>query len=388
MRVVISGIGLVTPAGVGKECFEEAVFDAHSGIGPSSRFPDSGFASAEVKGFDFANVFADRRFRRSATVTRYGLCAVKESLEDAGLFNTEYNLERAGLVVGVTHGAIGMTCDFHEDLVREGPESVSPALFSDSVLNAPTGNTSLAFAIRGPSHTIIGGPTVGIQALSLALSLIKEGAVDFVVVLSCEELSERVIEAYKKFRLTSGTEMRPFNMEHAGFLCGEGAAALVLESHERALSRGVTPVAEVCSAVVGGSESSVESIERGARRALKAAGVEAADISAVTACANGSKMDAHEGVGLGRVFAHSLPVSSIKQLTGESFGASTLMSVIASALSLKRNRVLLNRDFGQAGPEWSWASLRVRSASTDLTSTLVSSVGLLNEAAFTVLKRL
>ncbi|MCP3676300.1 MAG: hypothetical protein GY721_01545, partial [Deltaproteobacteria bacterium] len=182
--------------------------------------------------------------------------------------------------------------------------------------------------------------------------------------------------------------MRPFNPAHEGFLCGEGGAALVLESHERALERGVDPIAEVCSTVVYGSNSVVKSVERGARRALKGAGIEAADISAVIASANGSKTDLHEGEGLGRVFSKGLPVSSIKHLTGESFGTSTLMSVIASALSLKMGRVLPNRDPGQAGTEWSWASFPASSTSREITRVLVSSTGLLDEAAFSVLKRL
>jgi 3-oxoacyl-[acyl-carrier-protein] synthase II len=325
VSLVITGRGVVSSIGIGNEAFGAAFVKGESGV-------DNTVAGA---GFDFGALFSDRRFRRAAPVTQYALVAAGEALKEAGLDFTSFDGKRVGLVCGVTHGALGYSCEFHEGFSLEGPLGASPVLFSDSVLNAPTGALSLAYAIKGPTQTLIGGPDVGMQAVEYGAELVKEGRVDACLVATAEALHERTVEAYSKLGLGATQDFT------------EGAGVVVIEARAAALARGAVPVAELAAATVMTSPSLDGSLRGVIEQALKQAELQSSDITSVIKSID--KSGALASV-LADILPEAVALPSINELVGEGFCATTLMNVVAASAFVSQGEGLAQTlNSGQAG---------------------------------------
>lgn len=210
--VAVRGIGVLTHFAHGREAFSRALeagrLDARAG--------DSRIRDADID----RHLSGAGRFRRAASATRFALASAAMAVADAGLAPDEIAGDRTGLIVSVTHGALGYTAQFHEGLLREGPQGASPLFFSESVLNAPAGNVSIALGIRGPVHTVLGEEAAGIQAIGLAATLLRSFAVDRCLVVGTEERAEIVDRVYGELGRWSGPD--------AAFPPGEGSACLLL----------------------------------------------------------------------------------------------------------------------------------------------------------------
>ncbi len=327
MNLVITGTGVVSPVGIGKDAFLASFIKGESSVRGSAGQDDSQAKTycraAKVADFDFGVLFNDRRFRRAAVVTQYALVAAAEALKEAGLDFTTYDGKRVGVVCGVTHGALGYSCDFHKGFSTEGPLGASPVLFSDSVLNAPTGALSLAFGIKGPSHTLVGGPDVGVQAIEYGAELVKDGKVDVCLVASSEALNERIIEAYLKFGLGAdkGDDAPIF---------GEGAGAVIIERGKVAEGHGMEKaIVELASAVTMVAPEQELALRGVTAQALHEAGLSGSDITGVI---SGGGSDGLEAALIGDILPEAMRLLSVKGLVGESFCAGTLMNVVAAAL--------------------------------------------------------
>ena len=202
-RLAITGVGAISPAGVG--------------VGPLVEAAAAGDRiSAAAIGLSVSDSAALRKLRRSAPITLYGVSAVDEALRDAGTGGCapgDY-----ALIAGITNGALNFSVDFHAELLAR--EMASPALFSESVLNAPAGNASIAFNIQGPVHTLVGGPSVAIKALMVAADLIATGRAARVAAVCAEERNALSSFCYTRFQPLA-----------AGAL-SEGAGALLLEPED------------------------------------------------------------------------------------------------------------------------------------------------------------
>ena len=396
MEVIITGTGVVSPVGVGTEAFMEGVGSSKTGVGEITTFEAKGKRGGVVTDFDFMGLFGDKKFRRAARVTQFALVAAKEALRSAALDLTDSGTGRIAIVVGVSHGAICLSVDFHRGLVEDGPLGASPAAFSDSVLNAPAGNLSLAFKIKGPAHTIVGGSPSGLEALNMGRRLIADGLADICLVVSTEELNERVYEAYDRLGYVSpdvSGEGTPFSS--AGFLPGEGAACLVLEGKVSALKRVAEPLASLAATSSVYSSGGAEGLMKSMDRVLGAAGVSSGDVDCVMSGASGTQASLDEGVALGMTLKESTPVRGIKGIVGESFGAASLMGAVAAVSVVKEGRRLWTKTSGtktsgsdqtsEAAPEWGWADLSSKADNTD--TVLVTATGLLGESAAAVIRK-
>ncbi len=185
-RIAISGIGIVSPRAFGRAAFLRTL-SPDPGKDPALRVPE--FALEQY----LENA---RSFRRVADATKFALASMALAIGDAGFRPADFGGERAGLVVGISHGAVTYAVEFHRTLLLEGPLPASPLHFSESVPNAPAGNGAIAFRIRGPVHTLIGEEPVGTQAVDLAASLLYDGFVDRCLVAGTEEWNEVVAHAY------------------------------------------------------------------------------------------------------------------------------------------------------------------------------------------------
>lgn len=237
-RLAVTGIGVVSAVAFGRTDYETAVRNAgHNG---PARTVD-GFALED-------HLPGAHAFRRTARATRFTLAAVAMALSDAGIRSDPAGGEEAGLIVGVTHGALEYSARFHRGLLTEGPIGASPLHFSESVLNAPAGNAAIAFGIRGPVHTLIGEETVGTESVALASLLLRTGSLSWCLVAGAEERSDLVDAAYRRMHRAMGGhpgawESRPTT--------GEGGVALVLEREGAAARRGANVHAHVSGWATG-----------------------------------------------------------------------------------------------------------------------------------------
>lgn len=374
--IVITGIGAVSPAGFGAKALWEALTHGQPLFKeiPLPLPKGRSRLGAAISGID--DFLGDRRFRRAANISKFTVAAIRLALQDAGLDPANWNGFEAGLVTAVTHGAISLTREFHEGLVTGGPAAASPVLFSDSVLNAPAGNASIAFNIRGASHTVVGDLSAGIMAVSTAIKTMRRGNIKVCIAGGAEELDPVVRGVYERLKLLSpqrGKEesMTPFADAHSGFIAGEGACFLTLEDKAAALNRKARIYAEISSV----------------RNTLDGAGQLDTDADGeiiIMAGANGTYADVIEGRALQRLFEKSASVPRlccIKPVIGESFAAAGMMQAAAAAMSIHNGFSLPSLTDGVK-----WARLNKTGEPVAIKTAVVSSAGFNDNGGILVLK--
>lgn len=401
---VITGIGMVCASGTGKETFWDTLINSRTGFKNITRFDTGGRNShlgGEVPDFDLDAVFSpikafgdmpDRRFRRAADVSKYCLASSKLAIDDAGLDPYRWDGSKAGLVVGVTHCAINYSREFHTAMVREGPAAVSPSLFSDSVLNAPAGNVSIAFNIKGAIHTIVGGTPAGIDAIGFATRVMRNSNLDLCLVGCTEEIDSVVSDGYARFGLLSPNDgqdegIKPFGIRRNGFVIGEGACVLVIERKKGAMERKAKIYAEI------GMFDTAACITPGRfRDILKDIGNETAYISTG---ANGTAGDDIEA-GVLQVLCDSghgskKPfIGNIKPVTGECFAAGSMLQIASAAMIIQKG-IIPPSNIQTEGLDSKFRGLgkfNVSAVEMKINRAAISSIGLKEEGALLVLRGL
>ncbi|MGE5664942.1 MAG: beta-ketoacyl synthase N-terminal-like domain-containing protein [Deltaproteobacteria bacterium] len=325
--VAVSGVGVVCPGTIGRRALESGLGDGRV-AGRPPRLGD-----LELESF-LRNA---RPFRRGAQATRSALAAAALALDDAGIGAGELGGERAGLVVGVTHGAINYSTQFHRELLAQGPAGASPLFFAESVLNAPAGNGAIAFGIRGPVHTLIGDETVGTQAIDLAAFLLDSETVERCLVVGTEEWSDVVRDAYGR-----AGRLNRESGDGAPEPPSEAAAALVLELPEAAARRGAVPRAVISGWTLGrGGAGRMESaIADAVRDGFRRCGPSCAAADHVVLPTGPYRAAARRGIVLARG-SDAPPVREVdlRPLAGHPVGAANLLQVAASATLLSAGRL-------------------------------------------------
>jgi len=309
-RLVISGIGPLTPFGAGKECLRQSLKDGLSGIKEITKFSSiSGAMGGEITDIDIDAIIDDRKFRRAADVSKYAMAAIKLALNDAGLESVSG--EDSAMVAAVTHGALNYTQEYHELLLTGGVEDISPILFSDSVLNAPAGNASICFGIQGAVHTIVGGTASSIKAAMLACRLLDDGPIKRALLFSTEEINELSFYCRNSFG-------EP--------VMSEGAGALLIErADERKGSQQYCNVSGFASYLDPSDPEA--SLRISADRALSMAGIKKDDLDFVL-------MEGAAGIHNG-YFNETLS-GTVSQYTGKAFAVSSIWNIIAAADSIEQ----------------------------------------------------
>jgi 3-oxoacyl-[acyl-carrier-protein] synthase II len=327
-RVAVSGIGIVSPGGLGREAFLQALAAGGRAAG-GSRVPE--FSLEQYLG-------GSHSFRRVAGATKYALAAMSLAIRDAGFSVGAFGGERAGIVATITHGAVTYSVDFHRVLLLEGPLAASPLHFSESVPNAPAGNGAIAFQVRGPVHTLMGEEPVGTQAIDLAAGLIRAGLADRLLVVGTEEWNELVAHAYGQCdsaarRLPDPGEVPPLS---------EGAAALVLEPEDAVLRRGARPHAVLLGWSLDRSLAARLEVAaaEAIRDACRASGRSVAEVDHVLPSTGRHRHAATRGFLVARgEGAGPLTWVDLVPMVGNPAGASNLLQVAASASLMSAGRV-------------------------------------------------
>jgi len=355
-RVVITGVGMVSPLGVGKEIFADQLFGGGCGIRPISLFDTARFTAktaAEIVDFNAKDFIRPAGIRRMDRLSQAIAASARMALDDAGLGVGPHNRDRIGVILGTCLGATDVAAQFGRMLFDEGPRRVSPILVPNTVMNAPAGHVAIELGARGVNTTVNHREVAAETALTYAAAEILRGRVEAVLVGGGDILSEFCFNVMSHFRTLSpqngGTEgLRPFDQDRNGTVLGEGAGIVCLESLQGALARGAVPYCEI----VGWGQSGAPVAQDGwptdasgpcsaIFRALAMAGLSPGDIDYVCGSANGGRQrDQLEVDALRRVFsqAGARPrVTALKGALGESLSSGGLRTA-AMALALGQQR--------------------------------------------------
>ena len=379
-KVVITGIGMVTPCGNGKDATWEAVKAGKSGIGRITKFDPSRCTSqiaGEVKDFDAyveANALIDRKAaRHMALFSKYAVAAAVEAWRDAGYDDANRpDMDRVGTLIGNGVGGIDVTGESFRILFDRGPDRLSPLAVPELISNEAAGNVAIALGAKGPSQVVVTACASSTDALGFALDMIRAGRADVVVAGGCEaSVLEFCVGGFMKMRAlstkyneTPEKACRPFNVDRDGFVIGEGAAVLILESEEHAKARAARVYCELagygatCDAYhITAPDPSAAGAVKAIRIALEDAGV--ADLSTIDYInAHGTSTplnDVMETKAFKEVWgdeqARRIKISSTKSMTGHLLGGTGALEAAFCALAIKESFIPPTINYENPDPE-------------------------------------
>ncbi len=355
-RVVVTGLGIVSPIGIGVEENWSSAVAGRSGIGRITRFDVSAYTTqiaGEVKGFEVDKYLSSKEARRFDVFIHYGLAAGIEAIKDAGLLDGNVNKERIGISIGSGIGGISMIEETHNVLLASGPRRVSPFFIPGSIINMISGQLSIMYGFQGPNVAIVTACTTATHCIGDSSRMIQYGDADVMIAGGAESsITPLCLAGFASARALSqrnddpASASRPWDTDRDGFVLGEGAGVLVLEELEHAKARGAKIYAELTgfgmSADAHHITAPMEDGE-GARRcmanALKDARLNADQVHYVNAHGTSTPLgDVAETIAVKRCFgehAKKIAVSSTKSMTGHLLGAAGGVEAVYSVLALR-----------------------------------------------------
>jgi len=355
-RVVITGVGVVSPLGLDAPSTWSALLAGKSGIAPITKFDVSAFScriGGEVRGFVPENYIEKKDVKKMDEFIHFAIAASREAMADSGLTIDEQNGERVGVYIGSGIGGMPLFEETHKAYLAGGPRKISPFFIPGMIVNLAAGNVSILFGAKGPNLACATACATGNHAIGEAMRLIREdyadamiaGGTDAVIVplaiggfCSMKALSTRNDEPERA--------SRPFDAGRDGFVMGEGAGILVLEEREMAIARGATIYAELAGYGMSGDAYHItapsvngEGAARAMRLALKDAGIDGREVDYINAHGTSTPVgDTIETLAVKTVFgahARELAFASTKSMTGHLLGAAGGLESAVTALAVR-----------------------------------------------------
>ncbi|MGA1795525.1 MAG: beta-ketoacyl-[acyl-carrier-protein] synthase family protein [bacterium] len=371
-RVVITGIGVVAPNGTGKEPFWDALANGVSGIRPITLFDTAAYASkraGEITDFDPAEHLGRKGLRTLDRSTRLLAVATKLAMHDAHIEMDGINTYDTGIVTGTSMGSVKSISDFDKTSLIEGPSSVNPSLFPNTVINSPSSQVSILFDIRGLNATITSGFCSALDAVIYAHDSILLNRVNTIFTGAVEELCHQTFLGFYKLGCLSNSnskkkgieESMPFDKRRNGAVLGEGAVSLVLEDLDHARKRGATIYGEI----LGFSRSfdpqgkntynpKAEGAIHAMANALQEANLQPDSIDLICSCANSSEIgDTIETYAIKQLFgkrAYEIPAPAVKSMLGEGYGVSGDFQVLAALLAINKGIIHPTINYQETDP--------------------------------------
>jgi 3-oxoacyl-[acyl-carrier-protein] synthase II len=353
-RVVVTGLGLVTPLGTGVEKTWKAICAGESGIGRITRFDPTGYdaqIAGEVKDFDPAQFIEKKEIKKMDTFIHYAVGAAQLAVDDAGLKVAPEEATKVGVYIGSGIGGLGSIEHYHDVLRAKGPGRVSPFFIPMTIINLASGQVAIRIGAKGPNSCAVTACATGNHCIGDAYRLIQRGDADVMVAGGAEAavtpLGVAGFAAAKalSFRNDEPTKAsRPFDKDRDGFVLGEGAGVVVIEELEHALRRGVRIYGEIIGYGMNSDAYHItappeegEGAVRCMELALNDAGINRDQIGYINAHGTSTMADAIETQAIKRVFgeqAFRIPVSSTKSMTGHLLGAAGGIEAVFSLLAL------------------------------------------------------
>jgi len=355
-RVVVTGMGIVSPVGIGLDAAWTDILAAKSGITAITRFDASAFPSriaGEVKNFDVTQYLSGKEARRYDTFIHYGLVATMEAVKDAGLEGYQGDLERAGVCIGSGIGGLPMIEDTSNAYREGGPRKISPFFVPGSIINMISGLVSIQYGYKGPNLALVTACSTANHSMGEAARLIEYGDADIMVSGGAEAtVSPLGVGGFCAARALShrnddpATASRPWDIDRDGFVLGEGAGVLVLEEFEHAKARGARIYCELAGYGLSADAHHITAppddgsgAARSMASALKNGGLALTDIDYINAHGTSTLVgDIAECIAVRRCFgahADKLAVSSTKSMTGHLLGAAGGIEAVFTVLAIR-----------------------------------------------------
>ncbi|MCC2595151.1 beta-ketoacyl-ACP synthase II [Pusillimonas sp. MFBS29] len=352
-RVVITGLGIVSPVGNDIGSAWDNIVNGRSGIGRITRFDPSGFnaqIAGEVKDFDVTQYMSAKEAKQMDTFIHYGVAAGVQAWRDSGLEVTEENADRIGTIVGSGIGGLPRIEETQIEYLDRGPRRISPFFVPASLINLISGQLSIMLGLKGPSYAVVSACTTGLHSIGDAARLIEYGDADIMVAGGAEStVSPLGVGGFAAMRALSTrnddptTASRPWDRDRDGFVLGEGAGALVLEEYEHARKRGARIYGEFSGYGMSSDAHHITSPDRdGPRRgivnALRNGGINPEQVDYVNAHGTSTPLgDKNESEALKLAFgehARKLVVNSTKSMTGHLLGAAGGIEAVFTTLAV------------------------------------------------------
>lgn len=359
-RVVITGLGAITPLGNSVEEFWNGLKEGKNGIGPLTRFDGEEIdvhVAGEVRDFDGKQILGRKSAKRMDLFSQYGVAAALQAMEDAGLDSEKINADRLGVIVGSGIGGLQTMQDSIIKMHEKGMERVAPLFVPMAIGNMVAGNISIATGAKGPNLSIVTACATGNNAIGEAFRTIKHGYADYMLAGGSEaSINEIGMAGFAKLQALSNSKdvnsaSTPFDKNRSGFVMGEGAGVILLESLSSALERGATIYGEIVGYGATGDSFHMTAptpdgsgAARAMRFAMEEAGITPADVGYVNA--HGTATPANDSAetqaikqALGEEAAKKVLVSSTKSMTGHLLGGAGAIEAIAAIKSLQEGVV-------------------------------------------------
>ena len=356
-RVVVTGLGAVTPLGNSVPEYWRAICEGRSGVGPITRFDPKRLdarIAAEVRGFDPLKVIEKKELKKLDLFIQYALAAGVEAVEDAKIDFSQVDPTRAGALVGSGIGGILSILEWHRVLLEKGPSRISPFFIPSLIVNMASGQLSIRYKLKGPNSSVVTACATGNHAIGDAFRIIQRGDADLMVAGGSEAIIDELpIGGFAQMKALStrnddpARASRPFDADRDGFVAGEGAGIVVLEHAEHARRRGAHIYAEVVGYGMTADayhmtapDPDGDGAVRAMTGALRDGGIRPEDVGYINAHGTSTPYnDRTETLAIKQVFgdhARRLAVSSTKSMTGHLLGAAGGIEAIVTVLALQQ----------------------------------------------------
>lgn len=352
-RVVITGLGCISPVGNNVADTWSAIKEGKSGIATVTKFDATPFTThfaGEVKGFNIEDYIPAKEARHMDTFIHFGMAAGIQAIQDSGLTVTDENAERIGVMIGSGIGGLPLIEETHAELTNRGPRRISPFFIPASIINMISGNLSIKFGLKGPNLAIVTACTTGLHCIGSAARMIMYGDADVMVAGGAESsVSPLGIGGFASARALStrnddpATASRPWDKDRDGFVLGEGAGAMVLEEYEHAKARGAKIYAELLGFGMSGdayhmTAPNLDGPRRCVLNALRDAGVNPDEVQYLNAHGTSTPLgDKNESDAIKAAFgdhAYKMVVNSTKSMTGHLLGGAGGLETVLTVLAV------------------------------------------------------
>jgi 3-oxoacyl-[acyl-carrier-protein] synthase II len=352
-RVVVTGLGCVSPVGNTVADAWNAILAGQSGISTITKFDATPFSThfaGEVKNFNIEDYIPGKEARHMDTFIHYGVAAGMQAWQDSGLLVTEENAERIGVIVGSGIGGLPLIENTHAELVNRGPRRISPFFVPASIINMISGHLSIIYGLKGPNLAIVTACTTGLHSIGAAGRMIEHGDADVMIAGGAEStISPLGLGGFASARALSSrnddpaTASRPWDKDRDGFVLGEGAGVMVLEEYEHAKARGAKIYAELLGFGMSGdayhiTAPNMDGPRRSMVNALRSAEIAADQVQYLNAHGTSTPLgDKNETDAVKAAFgahAKKLTVNSTKSMTGHLLGGAGGLESVFTVLAL------------------------------------------------------
>jgi 3-oxoacyl-[acyl-carrier-protein] synthase II len=395
-RVVVTGLGMISPLGVGNDPTWQGLLEGRSGVGRITKFDTTAYAcqiAGEVRGFDPEAWIEKKEVKKSDTFIHYAIAAAQMAVDDAKFDRARNDPDRVGVIIGSGIGGLPLIEEMHKKLLERGPSRISPFFIPGLIVNLAAGHVSIRFGCKGPSSAPATACATGAHAIGDAYKVIQRDEADVMFAGGSEAvITALAVGGFSAMRALSTRNdeperaSRPWDAERDGFVMGEGAGVLIIEERELALARGAHIYCEITGYGMSSDAFHITSpsedgdgMMRVMTRALKDAGLKPADIDYINAHGTSTPVgDKTETIAIKRVFgddAYKVAVSSTKSMTGHLLGAAGGLESAIAAMVVKHNIIPPTINYENPDPQCDLDYVPNKAREKQITHVLSNSFG-------------